>query len=293
MAKIKVDTGLLLLKSGEILGKSVAVKEVGGRLLQAGSSAPSYDGQFRPAILSLCNAATSTSKVLSVRVETSSSKLTKIAENFLKADSAFKAIYNQYKNSKITSSMISTLMGNKKYLELMKICIWGSLSNKKSYQAWILLLYMHYLYTHPVKIKPKPVEPAVKLTNPQLKPANPANAGYTCATYAKARRPDLGSTQCNNEKFADGAAANYICKFKDKAFKLKNSQADLTKNINVGYAVVWEPGVQGSNKTYGHVAIVEEVGKDFVVVSHSQWGTPPQSRTKIPFSKMKDLWLIP
>jgi hypothetical protein len=123
----------------------------------------------------------------------------------------------------------------------------------------------------------------------RLRNVSPKNYA-SCALYAAARRPDLGSTQSNFEEFKDLAAANYISKYKDTAFQI-NSNSDLTEKVGEGFAVVWKPGVQKSNPTYGHVAIVEEVGKDYVIVSHSGWSTGTQ--TKIPVNKLQELWLIP
>jgi surface antigen len=111
-----------------------------------------------------------------------------------------------------------------------------------------------------------------------------------CARYAAARRPDLGSTQSNQEEFTDQAAANYISKYKATAFQVK-PDVNLTNVIGEGYAVVWKPGVQGANSTYGHVAIVEEIGSDYVVVSHAGWSSG--TKTKIPIDKLQELWLIP
>lgn len=119
----------------------------------------------------------------------------------------------------------------------------------------------------PVKVveKPYPQPPAT----PVLEPATNTPSSYTCATYARDRRPDLGSTQSNNEKFADGAAANYIYKFEEKSFQLDSSDKNLKDVIGPGYAVVWEPGACGNDKTYGHVAIVEKVYSDHVVISEA------------------------
>jgi uncharacterized protein YukE len=107
----------------------------------------------------------------------------------------------------------------------------------------------------------------------------------SCALYAQNRRPDLGRTQ-----HKDGSAYNYINVYKDTAFQI-NTGDDLTKKVGKGFAVVWEPGVAGGGEVHGHVAIVEEVGKDYVIVSHAGWrdGTI----TKIPISKLQKLWLIP
>ena len=131
-------------------------------------------------------------------------------------------------------------------------------------------------------------EPVV---NHKLNPVDPSSYGHMgCARYAAARRPDLGSTQSDREEYTDQAAANYISKYKETAFQI-DSGTNLNNAIGVGYAVVWTPGTQGANKEYGHVAIVEEVGSDYVVVSHAGWSTG--TSTRIPISKLKELWLIP
>jgi uncharacterized protein YukE/surface antigen len=122
----------------------------------------------------------------------------------------------------------------------------------------------------------------------RLKDVNPNNYG-SCALYAAARRPDLGSTQSNFENYTDGAAANYIAKYQDTAFQI-TAGVDLRDKVGAGFAVIWEPGVQNSNPTYGHVAIVEKVGKDYVEVSHAGWSENPKTIT---ISELQQLWLIP
>ena len=113
--------------------------------------------------------------------------------------------------------------------------------------------------------KPYPQPP----TSPKLTEVNGKPSSYTCATYARDRRPDLGSTQSNNEEFADGAAANYISKFEDTAFQIDDSGENLTDIIGPGYALVWEPSHPGADDTYGHVAIIEEVYADHVIISEA------------------------
>jgi len=115
--------------------------------------------------------------------------------------------------------------------------------------------------------KPYPQPP----TSPKLSKVSGNPASFTCATYAKARRPDLGSTQSDNEKWKDQAAANYISKFEEKSYQLEGNEENLKDVIGVGYAVAWEPDPTGelSDKTYGHVAIVEEVYGDHVIISEA------------------------
>ncbi|GEM_PF-1909564 len=117
----------------------------------------------------------------------------------------------------------------------------------------------------PIEKKPYPQPP----TTPKLTEVNGKPSSYTCATYAKDRRPDLGSTQSDFEAFHDGAAANYISKFEDTAFQIDNSGEDLTNIVGPGYALVWEPDHPSADNTYGHVAIIEEVFADHVVISEA------------------------
>ena len=69
--------------------------------------------------------------------------------------------------------------------------------------------------------------------------------------------------------------------------------------IGEGYALVWEPDPAGklSDKTYGHVAIIEEVFSDHVVISEaSRVGGVYQIRTRnISIDQLNNnlVWLIP
>lgn len=144
-----------------------------------------------------------------------------------------------------------------------------------------------------IENKPYPQPPS----EPELANVTGKGSSYTCATYAKARRPDLGSTQCDNERFKDQAAANYICKFEDKAFQVETSDNDLTKAIGPGYAIVWEPEHPNANDTYGHVAIVEQVYSDHLVYSEAIRinGVYTIVTNTISFDQLNNdlVWLIP
>jgi len=126
------------------------------------------------------------------------------------------------------------------------------------------------------------------------------NDKRSCARYAAARRPDLGSTQSNNEKYEDGAAANYISKYEDSVFQISdNNKGELEQVVGKGYAIVWEPG-HNSDSTYGHVGIVEEVHSDYIIYSEAT-RVPPKTgpyvikQTKISFDQLNhnQVWLIP
>lgn len=147
--------------------------------------------------------------------------------------------------------------------------------------------------------RPSPVSYGESL-EPGADCSTPADWNNTkwCVAYARARRPDLGSTQSDRERYTDEAAANYICKFEEKAFQItkddvSNEEGGLTNIIGVGYAVVWEPGVvDGYDKTYGHVAIVEEVYPDRIVISHDGPSVTQHKKT-IYIDELTKVWLIP
>lgn len=106
----------------------------------------------------------------------------------------------------------------------------------------------------------------------------------SCALYAQGRRPDLGPTSVGvtKEKYPDSfepeAAANYRFKFADKAFQIgEGERGNLENVIGEGYAITWDPGSKRNptDKYYlgaprwGHVAIVEKVYNDYVVISEA------------------------
>jgi len=126
----------------------------------------------------------------------------------------------------------------------------------------------------PLPVKPIPPDRTIKPypqppTTPTLKKVTGKPSSYTCATYAKDRRPDLGSTGPATEQYPQGAAANYKNKFSDTAFQINQNDGSLTDVIGPGYALVWEPDHPYADNTYGHVAIVEAVYPDHIVISEA------------------------
>ena len=122
--------------------------------------------------------------------------------------------------------------------------------------------------------------------NPDVKPEN-YSPKDGCVLYAQNRRPDLGR--------AGGGAANYISNFKDTIFQVPSTETDLHYSVAKGYALVWpreHPDTKGSaGWIYGHVAIIEEVGKDYVVVSQAGWGSETQKRFSL--EQVASLYVIP
>lgn len=132
---------------------------------------------------------------------------------------------------------------------------------------------------------------------PQPVPLEPEPTGpqstYSCATYAKAIRPDLGSTGHQN-----GYAYHYRVKFQDKAFNLGNYNGDLREAIAPGYAITWDPSVPNYNPEAGHVAIVTKVEEGMVWIAESTtWGTGRYHfnyrALKIDDLKKEGIWFIP
>ncbi len=111
-----------------------------------------------------------------------------------------------------------------------------------------------------------------------------------CVEYARQRRkPDLGPTG------GKGGAADYITnpRLKDKVFQIKDDTSLLGK-IKRGYAIVWprhHPELKGTiGDEYGHVAVVEKVEADYVIVSQAGW--PGKPRMKIARERLKSLYII-
>jgi len=130
--------------------------------------------------------------------------------------------------------------------------------------------------------------PSVAVPPPTLRPADPAKFS-SCALYAQARRPDLGRAG------GDGGAYNYIGNYRgtEQYYRITadTAEGDLRQTqLRPGTAVVWDRGVRGADATYGHVAIIEEVGPDYIEVSEAGWGS--STRRHIPASHLPDLHFI-
>lgn len=146
-------------------------------------------------------------------------------------------------------------------------------------------------------LKPKPLPPPAL---PDLKPeesrrpqpvplaktAEPTKEG-SCALYAQARRPDLGPVGGSGN--GNTGAGNYIHKYESEVFQTAPTD-NLQEKIAPGYALIWEIGHPQADKTYGHVAIVEEVYPDYVIVS--QAGSDP-TRMKLSRDFISTLYVLP
>jgi hypothetical protein len=124
---------------------------------------------------------------------------------------------------------------------------------------------------------------------PVLREADPAHYS-SCVVYAQTRRPDLGRAE------GDGGAYNYIQQYREspRYYRVPPEAAQSGRlqetHLRPGTVVVWDRGQQGANPTYGHVAIIEAVGPDYIEVSEAGWGN--STRRRIPATDLPDLHFI-
>lgn len=126
-----------------------------------------------------------------------------------------------------------------------------------------------------------------------LRPADPGwyDPNIGCVQYAITRRPDLRVTDAPIP-----GAADYIDYYRRKGqvLQLQGTEADLRQAVKPGHAVVWPRGhsaLAGTpGATYGHVAIVEEVYPDHIVVSQAGW--PGKPRMEIPRDQLPPLYIV-
>ena len=115
--------------------------------------------------------------------------------------------------------------------------------------------------------------------------------GTGCAQYAQSRRTDLGTTGAK-----DGGAAGYIETGKAKPYtEIVGEPQDLRESVKPGFALVWprkHNQLKGSEGyTYGHVAIVEEVGATYVKISQAGWGE--KYTMTLTTDELKSLYFVP
>lgn len=128
--------------------------------------------------------------------------------------------------------------------------------------------------------------------NPKEVPLTPGISPHNyddCVKYAKARREGLGN--------ADGTGA---ADYKNHAgvFQIDEEDKDLTSILAVGYALIWDrdPNHPPNAETWwsatthadpinGHIAIIEEVDKDRIIVSHAAW--TGSTRTEISITELR------
>jgi surface antigen len=132
-----------------------------------------------------------------------------------------------------------------------------------------------------------------------LNNANPSD--YTsCATYAQARRVDLATIPTSDPRiwkdtsYPNVAAANY--KNMPGTFQLSSvtNQSDLRSVVAPGNAIVWDKGIlPGDGFNDGHIAIVEMVNKDRIVVSQANWPGHPTMGLTTDELRKTGLYIVP
>ncbi len=334
MAKILVNPTSLKSSAKQISTVSTLIQKAGESAWNSASGAPSYEGQFGPKVHAIAQAALTRAKKQSASAKTLSSSLNKRASAFEAADAAaVKGLLKKAGTFTIYDPLYLRILAKLLGLTIAQILVLLRLGGLllpirliPKLPWWFIPPWKPFLPLIPPKIprpvpapkpplQPKPVppmkpplppipipepKPAKKWPDPPTHPVLKTalwNTTKWCVEYARARRPDLGSTQSDRERYRDEAAANYICKFEEKAFQItnddvSNEEGGLTNIIGVGYAVVWEPGVGGYDKTYGHVAIVEEVYPDRIVISHDGPSVTQHKKT-IYINDLTKAWLIP
>ena len=274
MAKIRVITENLWAAEKEIISIAVKMGVIGAKLIAISMLAPTYDrNTFGPTVRSICRGAGSTAQSLRSSISAPGERLASFIGRITAVDEG--GIFA--KMSSWWNDFVNFIKGEDSYESSSGVITSGT-DDKATSETTI----------ETSTEDSTSAEEIVAITSPALVAVNPSSYS-SCARYAAARRPDLGTTQSDNEKYADGAAANYICKFEDTAFQIDDGDNDLTEIIGKGYALVWEPGVGGSHETYGHVAIIEEVHEDYVIVSQAGWG----GDDVFTIEEIKNLWLIP
>ncbi len=138
----------------------------------------------------------------------------------------------------------------------------------------------------PQKAPPPPGDAPLTAARDAAHPLRPADPEWYhpstgCVQYAINRRPDLRVTDAPIP-----GAADYIPYYdsKGQVLRLQGTEADLRQVVKPGHAVVWPRGhsdLAGTpGATYGHVAIVEEVYPDRIVVSQAGWPGKPRMEIK-------------
>ena len=136
------------------------------------------------------------------------------------------------------------------------------------------------------EVKPVPVK---SLPTPVPLASVERIKGEQCARYAQRRRPTLGRTGAS-----DGGAYNY--KNRPTAFQISSEDNDLTSRIAPGYAIIWDndhPDMVKYGNTLGHVAIVEKVEGNRVLVSQANWTGKDEMWLTLDQLQSKEMYVLP
>lgn len=322
--KIFVNLQSLWNSSKEMDSSGSQIQSAGSTLSGAGSGAPSYEGQFAPWVQGIASDANGRSKQMASGVLDLGFRVGKKANEFQAADQAGLAGISSAGQKQLSwteqnalMSWIAGLFGRDWFKKpsfslLPWVLLPGFIITRPGPGPWWRPGPFPWPWwppkvtpRWPPSFWPKPIEP-VPPSKPIFPPEKPLpipaapkpqpvplaetdapTSGGSCAIYAQKRRPDLGPVGKSGN--GNTGAGNYIHKYKDKVFHTSRSD-DLTKKIAPGYALVWEIGHPQADATYGHIAIVEEVGPDYVWIS--QAGSSP-TRMKLSREFVSTLYVLP
>lgn len=69
--------------------------------------------------------------------------------------------------------------------------------------------------------------------------------------------------------------------------------SDLTASgLELGHLVVWDQGQMGADPLNGHVAIITEIGPDYVIIKESNWYGAVNEARRVPIAELLQLHLI-
>lgn len=305
MSEFRVNTDIIRKGASVLSSAATSMQQIVTRINNLGNQIEGqYQGQLREKVVPILSAATGGGNPIQMRSQEISAGLSAKAKAIDDAmESNFNRVANAYTSTSWSGSLLQDFFNSIGQFRLeygafvLRLGLFGTIAIPvmKSFGTFpsVPNTIAYPLITKTPNLKPNPIP-----LNDGVKPEtfSPIDG---CALYAQKRRNvepyALGPTNA-----VDGGAAGYIDKFKSTAFQIPqpgSGTVDLHNIIAKGYTLVWPRNViqpQGSpGWTYGHVAIVEEVGSDYVIVSQAGWGNKSTMKvTLIDFEKW-NLWLIP
>ena len=128
-----------------------------------------------------------------------------------------------------------------------------------------------------------------------IPPSNPSpvpQKGY-CMKYVSDFRGQP-PTQGGIERSASASDLVTSSKYAGLRYNVSSTTPDIRDQVVPGTIVAYDKGQLHADATYGHAAVVTEVGKDYVVVTESSWGSGIGQPRRIPLSDLSQLtfnWL--
>jgi surface antigen len=325
--KILVNLPSLWNSATSMDSSGAQVQQTGSSLSAAGSSAPSYEGQFGPWVQGIASEANGKAKSCGSQVTDLGWRVGRKADQFDLADqSSISGTTNMFTIQQIwlkENGLLGWFYGlyqKKGFTSLLfRLFPWiflpGFLIPRPAPGPWWRPPFWPIprnpaIPTWPLPKpaptplpkdprlpehiasgqKPQPVQIIPEPGKPKPVPlakTNPPTSDGSCALYAQSRRPNLGPV--GNSGNGNTGAGNYIYKYKDTVFQTAKND-NLVEKIATGYALIWPIGHPQANATYGHIAIVEAVYPDHVVIS--QAGSP-ETRMELSRDFVSTLYVLP